>query len=102
MNRAPTYLLAVLVALASSFLLAQNETAVQIRISAGEICLIGDLDVSCSDLGAKLRDLGTPLDATIQLSVDTRASYDATSAAIDSLRRAGYKLKIGYINVQPQ
>jgi hypothetical protein len=53
-------------------------------------------------VGAKLRELGTPLDAHIHLSGDTHASYTATTAAIDSLRRAGFNLKMGWINVQPQ
>ena len=101
MHQAPTFLLAALVTLGPNSLPAQTETAVQIRIS-GETCLIGNLDVPCSDVGAKLRELGTPLDAHIHLSGNTHASYRATSAAIDSLRRAGFKLKMGLINVQPQ
>ena len=102
MHQATAFLLAALVTLGSSSLPAQTETAVQIRISARETCLIGNLDVPCNDVGAKLRELGTPLDAHIHLTGDTHASYEATSAAIDSLRRAGFKLKMGWINVQPQ
>jgi hypothetical protein len=101
MHQAPAFLLAALVALGSNSLPAQTETGVHIRIS-GETCLIGNLDVPCRDVGVKLRELGTPTDADIHLSGDTRASYRATSAAIESLRRAGFKLKMGWINVRPQ
>lgn len=101
-HQAPAFLFAALVTLGSSPSPAQTETAVQILISAQETCLIGDLDVPCSDVGAKLRELGTPLDAHIHLSGDTHASYKATSAAIESLRGAGFKLKMGWINGKPQ
>jgi hypothetical protein len=101
MHQKPVFLLATLVTLGSNPLLAQPEQAVDIHIS-GETCLIGNLDVPCSDVGAKLRELGTPLNAHLHLIGDTRTSYKATSAAMESLRRAGFKLKMGYMNVQPQ
>jgi hypothetical protein len=101
MRQASAFLLAALVILGSGPLAAQPETAVHIRISA-ETCLIGNLAVPCSDVGEKLRELGTPLDAHIRLSGDTHMTYSATSAAIESLRRAGFKLKVGYIHVGPQ
>jgi hypothetical protein len=47
-----------------------------------------------------LRELGTPLDAHIDLSGHSHSGYEATRAVIESLRRAGFKLKTGYINVQ--
>ena len=101
MHHTPAFLLAVLVTLGSNSLPAQTKTEVDVRI-VNDSCLIGDLAVPCSDVGAKLRELGTPLDAHIHLTGSTHASYTATTAAIDSLRRAGFKLKIGWINVQPQ
>jgi hypothetical protein len=101
MHQKPAFFLAALVTLGSSRLLAQPEQAVDIHIWR-EICLIGNLDVPCSDVGAKLREMGTPLNAHLRLIGDTHTSYKATSAAIDSLRRAGFKLKMGYMNVQAQ
>jgi hypothetical protein len=89
----------VCVDLEPSYLGAQTEAAVQVHVSA-ETCLVGNLDISCSDVGAKLRELGTPLDAQIHVIGDAHASYKATSAALQSLRSAGFKLKVGYINVQ--
>jgi hypothetical protein len=99
MHQAHVFILVALATLGSSPLPAQTETAVDVRISA-ETCQIGKLDVACSDVGAKLLELGTPLDAHIHVIGDSHASYSATSAALESLRSAGFKLKIGYINVQ--
>jgi len=101
MRQAPAFLSAALVILGSNPLPAQTETTVHIFISA-ETCLIGNLEVPCSDVGAKLRELGTPLDAHIDLSGHSHSGYEATRAVIESLRRAGFKLKMGYINVQEQ
>lgn len=91
----------VCVDLEHSYLAAQTEAAVQVHVSA-EICLVGNLDISCSDVGSKLRELGTPLDAQIRVIGDAHASYKATSAALQSLRSAGFKLKVGYISSQAQ
>jgi biopolymer transport protein ExbD len=93
------FLMIALVMLGSSSLPAQTEAVVHVRISA-ETCVIGKLDVVCSNVGAKLIELGTPLNAQIDVSGDAHASYSATSAALGSLRSAGFKLKIGYISVQ--
>jgi biopolymer transport protein ExbD len=89
-------LVVALVTLGSSSLPAQTETVVHVRIPA-ETCFIEKLDVSCSNVGAKLLKLGTPLDAHIDVTGDAHASYSATSAALASIRSAGFKLKIGYI-----
>ena len=99
MQRAAAFLLAALVTLCSIPLPAQTETTVHIFVSA-ETCVIGNLELPCSDVGAKLRELGTPLDAHIDLSGHSHTSYEAIRAAIESLRRAGFKFKIGYVNVQ--
>ena len=101
MNQAPAFLLAALVTLGSSSLPAQTETTVDIRISS-QTCTIGNLDVPCGEVCAKLSELGTPSDAHIHLSVDRNTGYAAVSAALDSIRRGGCKLKIGRVNVQPQ
>ena len=101
MQQAPAFLLAALVTLVANPLPAQTETTVHIFISA-ETCVIGNLELPCGDVGAKLRELGTPLDAHIDLSGHSHTSYEAMRAAIESLRRAGFKLKMGYVNVQEQ
>jgi biopolymer transport protein ExbD len=101
MHQAPAFLLAALATLGPSSLPAQTETMVHIHVSARD-CLIGTLNVPCSDVGATLRELGTPLDAHIDLSGDAHATYGTISAAIWSLRSAGFRLKLGYINAQAQ
>jgi hypothetical protein len=99
MQRAPTFLLAALVTLGPIPLPAQTETTVHIFISA-ETCVIGNLELPCSNVGAKLREMGTPLDAHIDLSGHSHTSYEAIRAAIDSLQRAGFKFKVGYVNAK--
>ena len=99
MDQARAFLFVALVTLGSSSLPAGPETLVQVRISS-ETCLVGKLNISCSDVGAKLLELGTPLDADIHVSGDAHASYSAISTALESLRNAGFKLKIGYISAE--
>lgn len=80
---------------------SQSKSDVTIHMSAvRQTCLIGSLDVPCSGVGAKLRDQGTPLDAHIHLIADTGSTYEIVSAALKSLRDAGFRLKLGYINVE--
>jgi hypothetical protein len=76
----------------------QSNSDVTIQISARQTCLVGSLDVPCSDVGAKMRDQGIPLDAHIHLVAGKDSSYQAISAALVSLRDAGFRLKLGYIN----
>jgi hypothetical protein len=76
----------------------QANSDVIIHISARQTCLVGSLDVPCSDVGAKLREQGTALDAHIHLIVGADSSYQTISAALASLRDAGFRLKLGYVN----
>ena len=73
----------------------QTQTVVQIRISS-VTCMVGKLNISCSDVGAELLKLGMPPDADIHVRGDAQASYSAVSAALESLRSAGFKFKVGY------
>jgi hypothetical protein len=92
----------------------QANSDVTIHISLlRQTCLVGSADVPCSDVGAKLRDQGTPQDAHIHLIFDTSASpvslpthsaavsaYQTVSAALTSLSDAGFRFKLGYVNVR--
>ena len=100
MHQAPAFLLAVLVTLGFNSVPAQTET--DVRISADTCRIDSNLSVRRGDVGAKLRELGTPLDAHIHLSVDASAKYEDVSAALLSLRNAGFNHKLGRINYQPQ
>jgi hypothetical protein len=76
----------------------QANSDVTIHIAARHTCLVGSFDVPCRDVGAKLRDQGTLLDAHIHLIAGTDSSYQAISEALTSLREAGFRLKLGYVN----
>ncbi len=89
--------MAAVVALGSDDAPAQTKTTVLIHI-VSETCVVTDVHVPCRDVGAKLRELGTPLDADIQFSPEAYANYDTIRAMVDSLRRAGFKVeKVGFI-----
>ena len=97
MRQASAFLLAALVALGSSSLPAQTKTTVLIHITSGT-CVVADVQVSCREVGAKLRELGIPTDADIQFSPDTYVTYDVIRAMMDSLQHAGFKVdKVGFI-----
>ena len=107
MHQTHAVILATLMTLGSRSLPAQTETVVvHIHISAPETCLVDDLTVPCSDVGAKLVELGTPLDGHLDLTLDKNLTYSAASAALESvnhsLGRAGFRLKIGYVNIRDE
>jgi biopolymer transport protein ExbD len=89
--------LAVAFAPPSGTLHAQSDTAVEVFIS-GDTCHVRNSDVPCAVVGAKLVELGTPLDANIRIKGDSRSTYKATASALESLRAAGFKLKLGYVD----
>ena len=88
---------ATTIAAAAAFGQADSDLAV--HISAQQTCVVGTLEVPCNAVGAKLLDQGTPRDAHIHLLSGTDSSYEAISAALTSLRDAGFTLKVGYVNV---
>ncbi len=100
MRQTRAFILASLLPLGFNALVAEAQTAVVLRITEIGTCLIGKLDVPCSDVGEKLREMRIPHDAPIQLSVAPHASFYAVSAALEGLRHTG--LKLGYTNVQAQ
>lgn|ERR1700722_5886898 len=100
MRQRRVFILASLVTLGSNALVAETQILMDLRITEIGTCLIGNLDIPCSEVGEKLREMGIPHDAHIQLSVDPHASYYAVSVALEGLRHTG--LKLGYVNVQAQ
>jgi len=101
MRQMPACLFVAATAIAVGAAASQTESDLQIHISGQQTCVVGALDVPCDTVGARLRDQGTPRDAHIQLIPGTESSYQAISAALTSLRDAGFQLKLGYINVAP-
>jgi biopolymer transport protein ExbD len=98
MQRASALVLVTVATVGSNVLAAQAEPAVEIRISETGTCLLRNLNLPCSEVQEKLRELRIPPDAHIYLSVDPQASFYAVSAALEGLRQTS--LKIGYANVQ--
>ena len=101
MLRAYALLFAILVMMGSNYLPALTDAAVDIHVAL-QFCLTLSVSVPCSDVGAKLRELGTPLDAHLHLSVDKDSRYEDVVAAITSIRDAGFNFKVGYVNTSPQ
>jgi biopolymer transport protein ExbD len=102
MHQAPALLLTALVALGSDSVPAQTNTTVLVRMASEDTCLVAAVHVSCRELGAKMRELGIPLNAQIQFGIDGYRSYEAIRVMMDSIRRAGYKVdKVGFLT-EPQ
>jgi biopolymer transport protein ExbD len=95
-RRASAAILALSIALAAGACLAQART-VRVRISSAGTCLIAHGNVPCSEAGAKLRQLGIPLNADIRINGGSDARYETIKAAMDSIRAAGYQLPIGFL-----
>ena len=91
---------AALAVVTSTALFAQTEVTVTVRVAL-QFCVAENVSVSCSDVRTTLRELRTPPEAHINFSVDKDARYEDVSAALGSIRDAGFKLKLGYVNVQP-
>jgi hypothetical protein len=101
MHRAFVLLFALFVALQGNAVLAQTKRDCVITINADGSCSAAGLHVPCREIGPKLRQAGIPTTASIRFSIDHTVSYDVVSATIESVSRAGFKLKIGFINTQP-
>ena len=100
MRQPLTLVLAFVVALRLGGAFGQTETHVGVRVLSDDTCLVYELHVPCRDAGAKLRELGTPSNVTIHISAEKDAKYEAVASTLDSLKRAGFKVKLGYINVR--
>jgi biopolymer transport protein ExbD len=74
-----------------------NVEPVNVHVSQNDTCLVTNVTVPCSDAGTKLRELGVPLDADIHISGETQAKYETVKSAMDSIRNAGFQLRIGFL-----
>lgn len=99
MREVSAFLLAAVLALGPSSAAAQTKTPVVIRISS-DTCRVVGLSVPCGEIGSKLREMGIPSDTDIHLEPDSQAPYEAISALLESLQRAGFKFKLGTVNVR--
>jgi hypothetical protein len=101
MHRAFALLFALLIASQGDAVVAQATYDCVITINADGTCAAAGLHVPCREIGPKLRQAGIPANAnigfSIQKAVDQAAAYRAVSATLESLKRAGFTYKIGYV-----
>jgi biopolymer transport protein ExbD len=71
---------------------------VVIRISSSlKTCFIADADVPCTDVGARLHAMKISADSDVHVTGDTDVKYELVHATMESLRRAGYRTKLGLL-----
>ena len=97
MNKVPPLLMVLGLALRPDTLCARTQ-GISINVAADGTCKAVGLHVSCSDIGTKLREAGTPLDTWTTFRVTDIVNFDEMKPAMASLARAGFKnMKIGFI-----
>jgi biopolymer transport protein ExbD len=95
MNRAAYFASVALLGWSGS--IAQSGPSVVVRISAHQTCLIGDVEVACRSVGAKLLEMHVPVNTDVHVSGDASVKYEIVHATMESLRQAGFKTKVGLI-----
>jgi biopolymer transport protein ExbD len=101
MRHAQALLAALLAALLIDAVPAQTKKDCLITINSDGTCDAAGLHVPCSEIGPKLRHAGISSDTDIRLNLDSSVPYDAVSATIQSVSRAGLNVKLGHVNVAP-
>jgi hypothetical protein len=76
----------------------KSEQAIEIRLSSSlNSCFVVDTGISCSDIGAKLKAMGVPSNTHIHLAGDSAVSYELMHSALESLEKAGYPTRVGFV-----
>ena len=76
----------------------KSEQTTEIRLSSAlNTCFIADVEISCSDVGAKLLAMNVPLSSHIHCVGDSVVSYELVHSTLESLARAGYSTKVGFL-----
>jgi biopolymer transport protein ExbD len=89
--------LLLLVLLMGGVTTGRAQTAIVIRLTSHQTCQIGEEEVPCADVGAKLLAMHIPLESDIHISGSPDSTYQQVSATLTSLKDAGYRLKVGYV-----
>ena len=92
--------LAFAVALRLDSAVGQTRAPIEVRVLADNTCTVDQVHIACSDVLAKLRELGAPADLTVHFGADKSAKYDVVASTFESLQRSGYMHKLGYMNVR--
>jgi len=74
--------------------------ALRVRISADGICYFLDTSAPCDMLGEFLLSNHLALNGHADIQVEKLSRYETVAATLESLRRAGFTEKVGFINVQ--
>ncbi len=76
----------------------KSEQTVDIRLSSSlNACFIADIEVPCGEVGAKLLSMNVPLSSHIHCVGDTVVSYELVHSILESLDKAGYSTKVGFL-----
>jgi biopolymer transport protein ExbD len=69
-----------------------------VEIWNGDACSFANVVTTCTSLGSTLISLHVALTCDIHIKADASSTYAAVSTALQSLKDAGYHLKVGFIN----
>jgi biopolymer transport protein ExbD len=102
-----TTLTAILFLVFASMALGQSASsdadarALRIRISAEGICYFSDTSAPCDMLGEYLLSNHLALNGHVDIQVEKHSRYETAAATLESLRRASFTEKVGFINIRP-
>jgi hypothetical protein len=95
---ATAYFLTVILVASCSGVPVNSEQVTEIRLSAAlNTCFIADVEVPCGEVGAKLLAMNVPLSSHIHCVGDSVVSYELVHATLESLDKAGYSTKVGFL-----
>ena len=76
----------------------KTDPIVEIRLSSSlNACFIADVEVPCGDVGSKLLAMNVPLSSRVRCVGDTVVSYELVHSLLESLEKAGYSTKVGFL-----
>ena len=76
---------------------AQPKATVQVHVLADGVCQIVGAKVACGEAGSKLREMSVPAGAEIAVVGDANVAYAVVKAAMESVSRAGFRLRTGVV-----
>jgi biopolymer transport protein ExbD len=102
-----TTLTAILLLVLASMALGQSVSSdadagvLTIRISADGTCYFLDTSTTCDKLGQYLLSKHLAQNGHVHITVDKFSKYETIAATLESLQRAGFTEKLGFINIEP-
>jgi biopolymer transport protein ExbD len=95
------YLAIAPVAMGQSAPTNTGDDVLMVRISADGNCYFLNTSAPCEELGAYLLSMHLAQEGELHLGVDKFARYELVAATLESLERAGLKVKVGFVHVEP-